>query len=202
MEMQNDCNGDDVRKRSRFYQGLIDSPALKSGKETRYKHLPSTVIIFITQDDIFGRDLAKYTFRERCEELSDLPLDDGTSKIFLNMSSFHGRKELVSLLQYMKNTRLDNPDIIVRDERIRRLDKIVEEVRESEEWEAVQMNIMEIAMERGMERGMEWGKAESLINTVESAMKNFSLDLSKACEGLGTTVEEYKQAKETIAKIQ
>lgn len=202
MEMQNDCNGDDVRKRSRFYQGLIDSPALKSGKETRYKHLPSTVIIFITQDDIFGRDLAKYTFRERCEELPDLPLDDGTSKIFLNMSSFHGRKELVSLLQYMKNTRLDNPDITVRDERIRKLDKIVEEVRESEEWEAVQMNIMEIAMERGMERGMEWGKAESLINTVESAMKNFSLDLSKACEGLGTTVEEYKQAKETIAKIQ
>lgn len=32
MEMQNDSKSDDVRKRSRFYQGLIDVPILKSGK--------------------------------------------------------------------------------------------------------------------------------------------------------------------------
>lgn len=63
-EMQNDTSGDDVRKRSRFYQGLIDSPILKSGKKTKYKHLPSTVIIFITQEDIFYKDLAMYTFTE------------------------------------------------------------------------------------------------------------------------------------------
>lgn len=56
MEMQNDLKKDDVRKRSRYYQGLLDSPILKSGKETRYKHLPSTVIIFITQDDLFEKD--------------------------------------------------------------------------------------------------------------------------------------------------
>ena len=33
MEMQNDAQGDDIRKRSRFYQGMIDTPILKSGKE-------------------------------------------------------------------------------------------------------------------------------------------------------------------------
>ncbi len=38
MEMQNDSKSDDVRKRSRFYQGLLDTPILKSGKETRYKN--------------------------------------------------------------------------------------------------------------------------------------------------------------------
>lgn len=48
MEMQNDSDSDDLRKRSRFYQGLIDSPLLKSGKKTRYRQLPSTMIIFIT----------------------------------------------------------------------------------------------------------------------------------------------------------
>ena len=52
MEMQNDTKGDDIKKRSRFYQGLLDSPILKSGKKTKYKMLPSTVIIFITQDDM------------------------------------------------------------------------------------------------------------------------------------------------------
>lgn len=40
---------EDVRKRSRFYQSMIDTPLLKSGKKTRYKNLPSTVIIFITK---------------------------------------------------------------------------------------------------------------------------------------------------------
>jgi len=62
--MQNDISKDDVRKRSRFYQGLIDTPVLKSGKKTKYRHRPSTVIIFITKEDVFGKDLAKYAFTE------------------------------------------------------------------------------------------------------------------------------------------
>ena len=69
-EMQNETETDDVRRRARFYQGLLDTPVLKSGKMTKYKHLPSTIIIFITQEDIFGRDLAEYTFSEQCEEIS------------------------------------------------------------------------------------------------------------------------------------
>ena len=162
MEMQNDTQGDDVRKRSRFYQGLIDTPILKSGKKTRYKHLPSTAIIFITQDDIFGKDLAMYTFSERCEEVPELSLDDGTSKIFLNMTSKNGRPELISLLQYMKHTTLDNENVMVQDKRIVDLDRIVEEVKQSEEWEAVKMNILEIGIERGKELGLEQGREQGI----------------------------------------
>lgn len=69
------------------YQSMLDTPLLKSGKETRYRNLPSTVIIFITQDDIFRKDLAMYTFTERCEEVPDLSLEDGTTKIFVNMTN-------------------------------------------------------------------------------------------------------------------
>ena len=100
MEMQNNSTGDNISKRSRFYQSLLDSPILKSGKRTKYRYLPSTVIIFITQDDIFGRDLAKYTFTEQCEEVKGLALEDGTTKIFLNMTSKNGSQELISMLQY------------------------------------------------------------------------------------------------------
>lgn len=171
MEMQNDSESDDIRRRSRFYQGLIDTPILKSGKKTRYKQLPSTVIIFITQEDIFGKDLAKYTFSEWCEEVPDLPLGDGTSKIFLNMTSKNGRPELVSLLQYMKNTTLDNDDIIVRDERILDLDRIVEDVKQSEEWEVVEMGILEIGLARGMERGIERGRELGIEQGIEQSIR-------------------------------
>lgn len=160
VEMQNDSDADDIRRRARFYQGLIDTPVLKSGKNIRYRYLPSTVIIFITQEDIFGKNRAKYTFSEQCEELPGLPLEDGTKKIFLNMASKNGRPELISLLQYMKNTTLDNPDIIVKDERILDLDKIVEEVKQSEEWEAVKMNILEIGLEAGKQEGRRIGIEE------------------------------------------
>ena len=98
-EMQNDTDSDDIRRRARFYQGLIDSPILKSGKETKYRELPATIIIFITQDDVFGKDSAMYTFTEQCREFQGLELNDGTTKLFLNMKSKNERPELVSLLQ-------------------------------------------------------------------------------------------------------
>ncbi len=193
MEMQNDTSSDNVRKRSRFYQGMIDTPLLKSGKETRYKNLPSTVIIFITQDDIFGKDLAKYTFSERCEEVPDLPLEDGTTKIFVNMTSLNGRPDLVSLLQYMKNTTLDNPNIIVKDERIVELDQIVSEVKQSEEWEAVKMNILEIGIQHGIEQGIEQGKTQGVIETYQELGISRNDALRKLMEKFSLTEDAAKE---------
>ena len=184
MEMQNSSNDDDLPKRSRFYQGMLDTPILKSGKKTKYRKLPSTVIIFITQEDIFGKDLAKYTFTEQCEEISGLHLDDGTKKIFLNMTSKNGSKELVSLLQYMKDTDINNPEILVKDARILELDRIVTEVKQSEEWEAVQMNILEIGLKKGEEQGLERGLAQGIKVLIET------------CKELGCSTED------TLSKIQ
>lgn len=187
-EMQNETETDDVRRRARFYQGLLDTPVLKSGKMTKYKHLPSTIIIFITQEDIFGRDLAEYTFSEQCEEIFGLPLDDGTKKIFLNMTSRNGRPELISLLQYMKNTTIDNPEIIVKDRRIVTLDEIVNEVKQSEEWEAVKMNILEIGIEKGREEGRKDGLQDGLkIGRAEGEAKLVSMIRRKLKKGLNAT---------------
>lgn len=194
MEMENHAKNDDVRKRSRFYQGLLDSPILKSGKKTKYKHLPSTAIIFITQEDIFGRDLAKYTFTEQCEEIADLKLEDGTMKIFLNMTSKNGTPELVSMLQYMKETRIDNPEVTVKDARILELDEIVNEVKESEEWEAVKMNILEI--------GIEHGKMEGARKKLEELVKK-KLDKGLGVEAIADMLEEEVDTiREIVTKLE
>ena len=150
MEMQNNSDQDSLPKRSRFYQGLMDVPILKSGKKTKYRHLPSTTIIFIT-------------FTEQCEEIKDLKLEDGTKKIFLNMTSKNGSKELISLLNYMKNTNINNPEIIVKDKRLLELDNIVSEVKESEEWEAVKMDILDIGINKGISQGINQGEIKKLI---------------------------------------
>ena len=67
-------------------------------------------------------------------------MEDGTKKIFLNMTSKNGSKELVSLLQYMKTTDINNPDIVIKDKRLIELDNIATEVKESEEWEAIKIH--------------------------------------------------------------
>ena len=191
--MQNDTKNDDVRKRSRYYQSMLDTPILKSGNKTRYKNLPSTVIIFITQEDIFGKDLAKYTFTERCKEIEDLELEDGTTKIFLNMTSRNGRKELVSLLQYMKETNIENPEIIVKDKRILELDTIVTEVKQSEEWEAIKMNILEIGIAKGKEEGLKEGLKEGLMRTLIELVKDNLLSVKEAAKRADMSQEEFEK---------
>ena len=173
----------------------MDSPILKSGKETRYKNLPSTVIIFITQDDIFGKDLAKYTFTEQCKEIEGLELEDGTTKIFLNMSSKNGTPELVSMLQYIRKTQIDNPEIIVKDSRILELDKIVTEVKSSEEWEAVQMNILEIGIEHGMQKGLQ----QKLKELVEKKLKK-GFSIAEIAELLEEPEEKIREIIEELQK--
>ena len=141
------------------------------------------------EEDIFQKDLARYTFTEQCEEVAGLKLDDGITKIFLNMTSKKGSPELISLLQYMKNTDIDNPEIEVKDERLLELDRIVNEVKESEEWEAVKMDILDVGIQRGMELGRKQGIEQGIIalietchefehtkeETVSSIMKKFEL---------------------------
>ena len=70
--------------------------------------------------------------------------------------------------------------------------------------EAVDMCIFEFNEEKFLKSEREWsynngreaGREETLIKNVETLMRNFDIDLQKACEGLGISVEEYKSAKE------
>lgn len=134
------------------------------------------------------RDLAKYTFIEKCKEIEDLELEDGTTKIFLNMTSKNGSKELVSMLQYMKDTRLDNPELLVKDRRIIELDEIVNEVKESEEWEGIKMNILDIGIQEGERRG---------IKAMIEVCKSLDATRDKVCE---MVIEKFTITKEDAEK--
>lgn len=107
------------------------------------------------------------------------------------MSSKKGSKELVSLLQYMKETTLENPNILVRDKRILELDNIVSEVKESEEWEAIQMNILEIGIEKGREKGIEQG-IQALVESFCELQISQADTIAKIKEKFSLSDEEAK----------
>ena len=68
--------------------------------------------------------------------------------------------EQVSLLQYMKDSRLENPAVTVKDPRIVELDAVVSEVKQSEEWEEAKMSILSVGIERGRAEGRARGRIE------------------------------------------
>ena len=74
--------------------------------------------------------------------------------------------------------------------------------------EAIAVSIFEYDEEKHLKserklaykNGEDAGIMKGIVRNVESAMKNVNLDLQRACEGLGTTIEEYHKAKEYMSK--
>lgn len=72
---------DNLPKRTRYYQGMIDLNLLERG--ANYKELKKSYVIFICPFDEFKRGLHKYTFENRCKDMPELVLGDESTKIFL-----------------------------------------------------------------------------------------------------------------------
>jgi len=103
LEMQGTDSGN-LPKRSRFYQAEMDTYALEPGQDPT--ELLNNTIIFICTFDPFGKGKYRYVFSNRCEEIPELGLGDGTRKIFLNTEGTNSDEvpeELVKFLQYVKN---------------------------------------------------------------------------------------------------
>ena len=76
----------------------------------------------------------------------------------------------------------------VKDKRIVELNDIVEEVKDSEEWEAVKMNILEIGIEKGMQQGAE----KKMLELVEKKLKK-GQTISQIADALEETEETIRR---------
>lgn len=104
----------------------------------------------------------------------------------------------------MKNTRLDNPEIQVWDERIIELDKIVTEVKESEEWEEVKMNILELGMTKGVELGIQKGIQKGIQQGVQKGLVDITckkLTKGYSIEEIADMLEEDEKTIRDIVEI-
>lgn len=173
-EMQ-DKKRNDLAKRSRYYQSLMDTSLLEAGIPN-YNQLNQTYLIMIMTFDIFGYGKYRYTFTPKCEEVTDCRLDDGAVRIFLNTRGENEdevSRELVCLLHYLENT-TDAAVGKTESERIRRIHERVRKVKSSEEigvkymqaWEERYYD-REEAREEGREEGIAEGKAEGIAQVVQ-----------------------------------
>ena len=145
-------------KRSRYYQGSIDIDYMDKGNS--YKRLPESNIMFICTFDPFKRGFGKYTFRERCDEDTDLVLDDGTQKIFYNCT-YKGKdlpEDLIEFYDYVENG-------VIRSTLTKKIDEAVAKGRRNEIWRTQYMKewaIIQDARDEGIELGLEQGITQGI----------------------------------------
>ena len=138
-------NTHNLPKRSRLYQGIIDSKLLPPGV-VDFNLLNEVLIVLIMPFDLFGYELYRYTFQMRCEEVPELKLDDGATRIFLNTKGKHPElvsQELIELLKYMERS-TDEVSRECKSKRIQEMHRRVCQIKASEKAEVKYMHHLHI----------------------------------------------------------
>ena len=117
--------------------------------------------------DLFGYGKYAYTFENRCREVPECSLLDGTVKIFLNTKGKNAdevREELIEFLNYVEDS-TDEAAKEIKSERVKRIHNQVCKVKLNEESGVKYMQAWE---EKYYEReeGKEEGRLMTLVNQV------------------------------------
>ena len=191
-EMQNKRKND-LAKRSRYYQALVDTNLLEPGIPD-YNVLNATYIIMIMTFDLFGYEKYCYTFEATCREVPGCTLGDKAVRIFLNTKGKNKKdvsQELIDFLVYVENS-TDEVAEASESERLKRIHRRVCKVKASEE---VGVKYMQAWEEKYYEReeGIEEGERRMLKMQIEKKLAK------------GNTIEEIadmlEQSVETIEKL-
>ncbi len=171
-------------KRVRFYHAKIDARCLKAGE--KYTSLKSVVVIMIMPSDPFGLNRMIYTIRSMCQEVPDLPYDDGARTLFLYTRGTEGDppEELRQFLNYMEKSLEEN----AKNETLRSIHEMVKLVKQDEEVSLKYMKIFEreemlVNRGRNLEREnteRERKRAEAAEQRADTAEQEASLEKRRA----------------------
>ncbi|MBM6745563.1 Rpn family recombination-promoting nuclease/putative transposase [Drancourtella massiliensis] len=195
-EMQQNWR-DDLEKRSRYYQGLLDSSLLVPGEQS-YNALNDTYIIMIMPFDLFRKGRYQYTIKAFCEEDKEIQIQDGATRIFLNT---HGknkeeiRPELIEFLNYVEKTN-ELQEETFRSEKVTKIQKAVRQIKSNEEIGVKYMQKWEEIAEARAE-GRTEGREEYTLELIRKKQEK-GKSLAQIAEDLEMTEEEVQSVLERI----
>lgn len=187
---------DNLPKRSRYYQGMIDLELIEKGEY--YSKLNRSYVIFICNFDLFGKNRCIYTFENRCIEDTEIVLGDETQKVFLNSKgdTSNLNSNLKAFLAYINQKRKTENDFIEL------LDREVKKAKANLEWRREYMTLY-IKYQEKMEEGRQEGRAEGdmqrLISQVRKKVDK-GISAVKAADMLEEAPELVGQIMELIYK--
>lgn len=193
-EMQQNWR-DDLEKRSRYYQGLLDSSLLVPGEQS-YNALNDTYIIMIMPFDLFGKGRYQYTIKAFCEEDKEIQIQDGATRIFLNT---HGknkeeiRPELIEFLNYVEKTN-ELQEETFRSEKVTKIQRAVQQIKSNEQIGVKYMQKWEEIAEARAE-----GREEYTLELIQKKQAK-GKDLTQIADELEMTEEEVQKILDKYAE--
>ena len=192
IEMQN-SKVDDIPRRIRYYQPLLDIEMLHAGDT--YSDLKDAYVIFICRFDQFGR--GKYVYRYSTNDEEDgYPFGDGAKKIVVNASGDHGEitQELREFIDYINDP--GTIEELSQSNWVRQVDERVKFNRHSAEWRKDYMSF-EVILQDKFKEGKAEGKAEG-IDMARKVYQHYYAgeDVRKIASDLGYSEDEVKRILE------
>ncbi|MBO4560276.1 MAG: Rpn family recombination-promoting nuclease/putative transposase [Lachnospiraceae bacterium] len=187
---------DDLPKRSRYYQGMIDLNLV--GRGAYFTDLKRSFVIFVCLADHFKAGLPMYTFENVCLEDPRIRLGDETTKVFLNAASKADNipPQLKEFFDYLLTQK-------PAGELTSRIDRDVRSVASNEKWRLEYMTLeMKLREEReeGREEGgtillevlkaLRLGKSEEFLREKGYSLKMISMAKEYLKENEGLFVSE------------
>ena len=144
-EVQN-ASGDSSPQRARYHGSLLDTNNLKKGES--FRKLPETYVIFITEQDKYGKGKPLYRF-ERYSSDAECALEDGLHIIYVN-GKYRGDDEMGKLMS----------DFSCKDADAMNYNELAERVRyfkKTEDGGERMSNIFDTIETRAEKKGLEKG---------------------------------------------
>ena len=178
------ADSNNISKRMRYYQSLIDGDKLKRGQH--YSELGDWYIIFICPFDRFKQGRHIYTFRERCDQYLDLTLDDGAVKLFLSTKGTLNdiSEDVKAFLDYVDRG-------IINGNFIQSLDNAVRTVKTNQKARKEFMTYHMALLESKM-NGREEGRTEER-DSIALNLLHMGMDFDKIHEATKLSLEKIQQ---------
>lgn len=195
----------DLAKRSRYYQSMIDTSLLEPGIPS-YNLLKDSYIIMITPFDLFGYGKYQYTFVPICQEEPGCILEDGAVRIFLNTRGTNPEEvsqELVDLLHYLEHT-TDEEAEKTDSQRIRRIHSHVCKVKSSEEIGVKYMQAWEekyYEKQEAREEGIKLGIEEGIQTGERRKLRELAIKKQQKGKSIEEIAEILEEDEETIRQL-
>ena len=187
IEIQRSDRGSGVR-RARFHSSMIDRTLLSKGED--FEELVDTYVIFITENDKFGKGVPLYHIERRIKEMDNALFGDGAHILYVN-GEYRNLEHPVGSLMHDFNCK-DAKDMVNP--------LLAEEVRYLKETEGGQSQMCRLleemrneAAEKAKAEGRAEGNHEKAVNTALKMLLRGRDSIEEIAEITGLSLEEVRK---------
>ena len=187
IEIQRSDRGSGVR-RARFHSSMIDRTLLSKGED--FEDLVDTYVIFITENDKFGKGVPLYHIERRIKEMDNALFGDGAHILYVN-GEYRNLEHPVGSLMHDFNCK-DAKDMVNP--------LLAEEVRYLKETEGGQNQMCRLleemrneAAEKAKAEGRAEGNYEKAVNTALKMLLRGRDSIEEIAEITGLSLEEVRK---------